>query len=59
MAKKKAEQKNEHTHRECKNVVPDMSNLSINDKNPILGTCPNQQHKILLSYPTCKNFVKK
>lgn len=59
MAKKKLQQTSEHTHGECKNIVPDMSNLSVHEKKPILGTCPNQKHHILLCYPACEKFVKK
>lgn len=59
MAKKKTNKTSEFTHGECKNVVPDMRNLSVNENKPILGTCKYQKYKILLSYPACEKFVKK
>lgn len=59
MAKKNIKQVSEFTHGECKNVVPDMSNLSVHEKKPILGTCPHQKFKILLSCPACEKFSKK
>lgn len=45
---------------ECYWSIPDMSNLSTNTHEPILGSCKYQQYKILLNQTACdENFKKR
>lgn len=46
-----------NTHKKCFYVIPDMSNLSVETGEPILGTCRYCKYKVLLSeITTCKYY---
>lgn len=56
---KKQKLKPTNTHKECFFVIPDMTNLSCNTGEPILGRCKYSEHLVLLSDTTfCKHFKK-
>lgn len=57
MAKKAVKIEITHRCRDCVHCVPDKSNLSFVDREPILGNCKYQTAKFLINHNYCGKFT--